>query len=80
MNLTWHVARKDIVLLRYSLVPWLGMTVVQVFLSARLLSPASAYWNRFEQTGMYFNLAAGISLVLTFFLAAMLVREDPLDG
>ncbi|HVU17315.1 MAG TPA: hypothetical protein VHD32_10330 [Candidatus Didemnitutus sp.] len=80
MNLTWHIARKDILHLRVLLIPWLATVAIQVIVCGCLLFPPGLDLRFVERTGMLFNLVAGVGYVLTFFLTAALVLEDPLSG
>jgi len=80
MNLTWHIAKKDLRRLRVHLLLWTVLLASQVFVSFRLLSTRSVDYTWFTETGMMLNLLEAVGMAVSFIIAAALVLDDPLVG
>ena len=76
MNLTWHIAKKDLRRFWVPLTLLSAVTAIRFGMGISLLTANDPEPEWFDHMGIYANVLWGIGLFLTYMLAAAVVQED----
>jgi hypothetical protein len=80
MKIVWHIFKKDAFRLRWILVLWLALPVVQMIYTWLAPLPLPERASAFEVTRYFFALLTTIQAVVTYLLVMSLIDDDLLAG
>ncbi len=80
MNLSWHIAKKDIRRFWAPLVALCAITALRLIVGTCLIRGDGSDPDYFSRMGVYANIMWGVGLFLTYMLVGAVVHEDSVAG